>query len=186
LRLQRATIDNNAGGGIKLTRCQFSIVNNFLLANGGFRSFHGGIGINEVTSTGLHDIQFTTIVGNGAGDKVASGITCNSVLVPLRFANNLIYDNAVRDMATQVGGDTDCTWAYSDIGPQPVTGTADGGNNINEAPAFVDIGMRNLHLQPTWPHRNKADPTVNDLLDIDGDRRPLGGRADMGADEVVE
>jgi len=185
LRLRRSTIAGNAGGGVSLSRCQFSIVNSIIVGNGASNSLFGGVDLGGVSSQGLYEIQFTTIYDNSAATDVVSGVFCGTVLVPLRFANNIVHGNVVRGTATQVGGDTDCKWAYSDIGPQAVTGAADGGNNINEPPSFVDISKGNFHLEPAWPHKNKADPAAAVNIDIDGDVRPQGGRSDMGADEVV-
>jgi hypothetical protein len=50
---------------------------------------------------------------------------------------------------------------------------------------FVD-DVNNHHLRMGSPSRNSGDPASATIEDFDGDPRPLGGRADMGADEFVE
>ena len=65
------------------------------------------------------------------------------------------------------------------------------GGNINSKPVFVltpvDSEEGDYHLQPDSPCINAGDPdfTDNDKLDIDGQLRVMGGRIDIGADEVV-
>ena len=53
-------------------------------------------------------------------------------------------------------------------------------------PEFENAVEGNFHLKTTSPCKNTADPAATLEVDIDGDARPLGGRHDMGADEVVE
>ncbi|HEY3181372.1 MAG TPA: LamG-like jellyroll fold domain-containing protein [Gaiellaceae bacterium] len=48
---------------------------------------------------------------------------------------------------------------------------------------FVNEGSVDLHLTSTSPAINAGDPSTFPALDIDGQARPLGGRADAGADE---
>jgi len=71
--------------------------------------------------------------------------------------------------------------AYSDVGPQAVSGTG----NINVDPQFVDAASRNVHLMTASPAKDVADSAATLAVDIDGDLRPQGTARDMGADEVV-
>lgn len=183
LRLRRATVvANNGGGGVLIDGCEFSLVNNVIAVNGSGNSLFGGLKITNIATPGLHELQFNTITDNAGLTNAITGVECASILTPLAFANNIVYANPVTGTGTQVGGDADCTWTYSDIGPQPVTGEG----NVNEPPLFVDVATRDFHLQPTSPVRDLADEDATVTIDIDGDARPQGPRADMGADEIVD
>jgi hypothetical protein len=48
---------------------------------------------------------------------------------------------------------------------------------------FANEGSVDLHLNSTSPANNAGDPSTFPGADIDGQARPLGGRADSGADE---
>jgi hypothetical protein len=63
----------------------------------------------------------------------------------------------------------------------------DGGTcsntDVNAPSGFVDPNS-NLHLRPAAAAVNRGDPRSYPKRDIDGGRRPKGGRPDAGADEV--
>lgn len=182
LRLRRSIVINNTGGGgISISGCEFSLVNNVIALNGAITSAFGGVSIAQVPIAGLHEFSFNTITGNGGATNAITGVECLGILTPLTFSNNIVFDNQVSGTGTQVGGDSDCSWRYSDIGPQTVAGTG----NINQDPQFVDVEERDVHLRPTSPARNAADPDATLARDLDGDNRPEGNRHDMGADEVT-
>ena len=59
--------------------------------------------------------------------------------------------------------------------------------NITGDPCFVDERAGNYHLREDSPCVNAADPNTHvetDEPDMDGDPRRIGGRVDIGADEV--
>jgi hypothetical protein len=59
------------------------------------------------------------------------------------------------------------------------------GSTDRKAPSgFVDPTKFNLHLAPGSRAINAGDPKSFPLRDIDGQRRPIGKRADSGADEA--
>jgi hypothetical protein len=73
-----------------------------------------------------------------------------------------------------------CSWAYSDIGPDGVT----GNNNINADPLFANASQGDFHIGASSPCRDAADPGATLDSDIDRDTRPQGAARDIGADEA--
>jgi parallel beta helix pectate lyase-like protein len=178
--VERSTIAGNPGGGVSLSGGSTTILNNMIVANGSATSVFAGISIGQI-SAGTPVLAFNTITANSGASGIVTGLACNQVTIPLVFSNNIVYGNQVSGSGTQVGGNN-CSYTYSDIGPQTVAGTG----NINIDPIFVDAANGNYHLQAGSPAKNAADPGVTIAVDIDGDLRPQGGRSDMGADEVAE
>lgn len=61
------------------------------------------------------------------------------------------------------------------------------GNVTNAQPEwFLDPGKANLHLVASAPIINTADSILEVIDDFDGDHRPIGSMADVGADEFRE
>ena len=178
--VEASTIANNPGGGLSISAGSATILNNMVVANGSGTSTFGGILISQITSGPLQ-FDFNTVTANVGASGTVTGVTCNLVTIPLVFSNNIVYGNQVAGAGSQVGGNN-CSFMYSDIGPQPVAGTG----NINMDPLFVDAMSANYHLRADSPARDAADPGAGPGVDIDGDMRPQRGRSDMGADEVVE
>jgi hypothetical protein len=180
LSIAQSTVTLNTSGGISISGAQFDITNIFIVSNGGAGSILGGIRIDGVTTNGMHRLDFNTLTANQGPATINTGITCGTVLVPLVFANNIVYANIVSGGGVQVGGGgANCAARYSNIGPDTLPGTG----NINVDPLFVNVPQANFHLQATSPARDVADPAATLTVDFDGDVRPQGTRTDMGADE---
>jgi hypothetical protein len=174
LDLTQSTIASNLGGGIFIKGADFNIANNVIAGNGSILAAAGGVNVGDIMTAGAHTLAFNTIADNKYKAGFAA-INCASVLVPLVFSNNIVYDNT----APQVAG-ANCAFTYSDIGP---AGPLDAGN-IDLAPMFVNPPA-DYHLGPTSPAREAAEPAAMLDVDFDGDPRPQGNRRDMGADEVT-
>ena len=69
---------------------------------------------------------------------------------------------------------------YSDV--QTASGAYPGTGNINEDPLFVSSGS-DWRLQSGSPCIEAADTSSAPVEDLDGQARPFGAEADMGADE---
>jgi hypothetical protein len=179
LKVANSKLMGNVGGGVSASSSDFELVNNIIVKNGGLASIFGGVLIDGNPPSGPSGatFEFNTVSGNGAQAGSASGVLCSLVGTPLVFENSIVYGNVGVD--GQVSG-VKCAWAYSDVGPQPATGTG----TINNDPQFVDEASNNYHLKPTSPAIDAADPAASVDVDIDGEMRPAGGRSDMGADEV--
>jgi hypothetical protein len=111
---------------------------------------------------------------------INTGISCGTVLTPVTFPNNIVYANVVSSGGKQIGGSSNCSVAYSNVGPDAVAGTG----VINSDPLFVNPATANFHLMPSSPAKDMADPGATLDTDIDGDARPQGAARDMGADEI--
>jgi len=182
LRLHRAIVTGNGGGGVRIVTCQYSLVNNIIVRNGRSTSpasAYGGVQIVSIAMPELHEFSFNTITNNTGGGGAVTGVNCSNVLVPLTFTNSIVYGNTVSGPGTQVDG-AQCAWTYSNIGPEPATGLG----NVNMDPLFVNSSLGDFHLLLNSPSRNKGDPAATLAVDIDFDRRPCDDRLDMGADEV--
>jgi len=188
LRLERSKVIGNSEGVYISNNCHFSLVNNIIEFNGNTSSAFGGVDIDgTVTPSELHEIAFNTITHNMNSQTIpeGAGIACVGVTTPVLFSNNIVYANDLGTGDSQVGG-SNCSFQYSDIGPDTVAGTG----NISTDPKFVDdtnanFLLRDYHIQSNSPAKDVADPTATLTVDYDEQVRPVNGRADMGADEVT-
>jgi hypothetical protein len=180
LIVERSTFSANRVAAMAVGGARFHVINNFIANNGNDNAFTGGIEVSAGATVG--QIEHNTIVGN-RGSR-AGGLVCSSGLA-FTFRNNIIYGNVAPGQA-QVSGP--CQHAFSIVGPGSVL---PGQGNLTADPLITDLQAADLHLLPSSPARDAADPTrdrsapaITVAADIDGDSRPVGGRADIGADEL--
>jgi hypothetical protein len=172
---QAADISAGRGGGVRISECRpFTLTNNIIARNGASAR---GSGIAVASGTG--QLVHNTMVENRDGDGIGIvvGSSSNVALI-----NNIVVDHYY-GIANFDPGSTVVSAQYTlfegngtDVGPgiastDEISGPAalradyhlDGASNaINQVPALA------------WVTR-----------DIDGDRRPMGPLADVGADEYV-
>ncbi len=178
LEVERATIDHNTSGGVLISNTSFTLINNFITRNGEAGtsgSLFGGVRIsNGGDFTQVFD--FNTIADSRANSNSAgAGVSCE-VTKAMTASNNIVY---LRTGGTGIISNTNCSWTYSDVQGGPA-----GTGNIDMDPLFVDSNNVNFHLLPTSPCRDKAEDGTGNDIDIDGQDRPEGAHADIGADEV--
>lgn len=186
ITLARTWLDTNNGGGIDIHgSAQFTIAGNIIVNNGAPNGIIGGISV--VTTTSNNRLEFNSLAENKAQDTVtvAAGILCTNAGLVAR--NNIVWNNnsAVANMAgIQVLG---CAYSYSDIGPAPVTGSSNMGNNQNTDPKFKD-NTTDLHLTSMSPLQMlQADPgsSLTDITAKDIDGEPRVAPVNVGADQYT-
>jgi hypothetical protein len=182
LVMSRSIVKGNTAGGLSISGTEFDITNCLIVGNGGATSTIGGIDISMIATAGTHRLDFNTIASNQGpvAATINTGVNCNAIGTPLTFDSNIIYGNAVNGGGQQLGGSALCAAIYSDVGPDPTTGST----NINMSPMFVNAAQGDYHLLSTSPAKDAANPAATTNVDIDGDARPQGARRDIGADEV--
>jgi hypothetical protein len=186
--LVRTWLDTNSGGGIEVNGdAQFIIVGNVFVNNGKPNGVIGGI--NILTGALNNRLEFNSIAENKTQDAATAGIACFAN-VGFAAKNNIVWNNnsAVTSMpGIQISGS--CGHSYSDIGPAPITGSIDIGNNQHIDPKFKD-NIADLHLTSTSPLQmlQQSDPgtSLDDpkdpaVKDIDG--QPRIAPVNIGADQ---
>jgi hypothetical protein len=179
--VERTVLHHNLAGGIYVNGGAFSIQNDFISQNGGLSSTLGGVSIQSINTAGAHVFAFNAVSGNTASNPATPGVDCILIGVPFVFSDNIVFGNTAGN-GKQVAG-ANCSWSYSDLGD----GTT-GPGNLNIDPLFANASADNLHLMSTSPVKDVADPAATQSVDIDGEPRPspVGGRSDMGADEIQQ
>lgn len=152
----------------------FTVTNNFIA-----HSNYGGIALWSSTRFGL--MAHNTIVSN-----TEWGICLHDATITPTIVNNIVAFNTY---GIQAGANASGTLDYNDMwgnttqdydlpgAPEP------GPHDIQADPLFVDPANDDYHLRPGSPCID-AGTDVGVMSDIDGDVRPIGPRADIGADEA--
>jgi len=163
-------INANTGGGISMSMGSVSIRNNFIVKNGGPSGSIGGVSL--IAPTAL-TFDFNTVADNTAVSGFAAGVQCSSTMT--RTLSNNIVVGLGND---QLSG-TNCQFTYT-LSNESVSGIGNSGT----APMFVNASSNDYHLQAGSSGVDRADPAATLMSDYDGDPRPNGMRADIGADEI--
>jgi hypothetical protein len=162
-----------SSGGIAVENsCNALLVNNTIVNCGrGVRLF----------DLGRWDPPYRLNPGGGTATLINCVIwNCNQTITLADTSNTTIADRG-----------SHVTVLYSDVqgGRQGISVSGShstvtwGAGNLNTDPLFVDLGKLDLHLQPGSPAIDAADTTEAPAVDFDGNPRPLGPAADMGAYE---
>ena len=168
--IEGARVLRNFRGGLGLARGRIAIRNSFIGKNGNMSSSVGGVAITEPFDLAF---EFNTIVDNLVLTGATAGLLCQTGTA-VAVANNIV----VGDAAKQVDADS-CAPRYT-LSTQVVT----GATNLRGTPTFRNGAAGDYHLVAGSIGIDQADPAATLVIDIDGDSRPNGARADIGADEL--
>ncbi len=174
--ITRSVIANNTGNhGLYLANGSFSITNTIIVANGRISAANGaGVYVAPMTASRF---EFNTVANNVSTlvNGNYRGVTCGTP--GFAISNNIITDNDTSQC--------DVTYSFFTPGDEPPSGTG----NLSGDPMFKSTAMPAsptfYRLTPSSPAKDKADPAATLSDDIDGNTRPVDGRSDMGADEVI-
>jgi hypothetical protein len=141
------------------------IENNFFYPSGSHYAVNAGDWIN--LDFRYNSIAGPVIVGSGWGDGT-----------PVEFVGNVMRMGECQGPRTGTGSHARYVYRHNVI-----EGGTCGPTDVNAASGFVDP-RRNLRLRPGAAAIDRGDPRSHPRRDIDGERRPKGGRPDAGADEA--
>ena len=141
------------------------IENNFFYPSGNTYAIQGGDWKN--LKLRYNSISGPVLIGGGWGDGT-----------PVEFVGNIMRFSGCQ--AARTGSEPVSPFVYR-------YNILDGGRchstDRNSPNGFVD-SAKNLRLRPGAAAINRGDPNHYPRRDIDGQRRPKGGRPDAGADEA--
>jgi hypothetical protein len=171
VRIERARVYLNTGGGLRLNGGSLRIVNSFVASNGGPFSANGGI---HLTGSAALDAVYTTVIGNNA-DQNAGSLHCPSPgTVTLR--NSVLFG---ANPATSVN----CPGATGkDSVVDAMTLGGDGVTVLGKYDTkwFKNPGLGDFHATDLAPFKDVAKWRSGDpAVDYDGDVRPS---EDLAAD----
>jgi len=159
-------------GGMKIANCV--LTENFAQYGGGAIYNRGN---TSITSCSIYG---NSLSSNGHGGGVLS--YTHSGDEPIRVRNSILWGNTDH-RGSQQFAQIDASYAevnYCCV--QELDGSLGGEGNIGLDPSFAPGGY---HLSGDSPCIDAGDPLPNYVnpYDIDGDRRVMGGRVDIGPDE---
>lgn len=172
LHITGGLADFGAGIYVESSAAQLTLRNAVLYGNTALQN--GGGLYNGGTAT----VDFSTFYSNTAGQGGAlytwSALTLTNSAIVANSGHGLYRAN-----------DATVTADYNAFdGNTPGDGNvAPGRHDVRVSPLFVNPSAGNFHVQLSSPLINAADPAATLAYDFEGDPRPRGERADIGADE---
>ena len=143
----------------------YDIENTFIVVNGGNGALVQSGGVSASSK-----FVMNTVADNVAMAGIGAGATCGATVQ----VNSSIF---VNNGATQFGASCAADYSlFSDSAP------ASGTGNITGLAGFTSTGDYHL-TDASLDAIDLADPAAAIAVDFDGDLRPHGAHADIGADE---
>ncbi len=185
VRIENLIVTNGVGqngAGLFATSNVYLTVRNSIFTNNNATLNGGGI-----YASGSGSIEHSVFHANQAGQR-GGGVYLNN-LQPFSLRNNTFSNNTagIRGGGVDYGGAGPVTLAYNNFHanlPDAHGAIPPSATTLSYAPAFVNPTGYDFHLQPTSALVNRADPAPTSVYpDFEGDPRPQGARADIGADE---
>ena len=167
LEVRRSEVLRNQAGGLSTDANQEILVQNSLFwSNGSSSSNDAPIKLSAESAKFL----WNTVVGNQTGQALFS---CSSVV---ELSNNILRGNS------GVVSRGKCNWSHSLFDVDGVEGVG----NLVDDPLFLDEFAEppNARLSPVSIAIDSANDLEPPALDLAGNPRVLGGRADLGAYEA--
>jgi hypothetical protein len=175
LNIDRSTVINNAGGGIKMNGSPFVVTNNFIYNNGTLGSSTIAV---EIDSGSSGTFAFNTVANNASGAATIGGILCPSAGAVIPILDSIVFGNT-QDTGSQIAGK--CSLQ------NVVTGTDSFAGAIQMSPTLTSD--KHLVANDAANMACCVDKVTNPMTpnaDHDGDlsHRPKGAAWDIGAHEV--
>ncbi len=182
-RMDRCFFERNlaitGGGAIALEQSRMRLLNSLLLENRALLGNGGAVVSDADQGSG---IKFCTFSKNGATLLFGVGSAVHSRQQPIHIRNSIFWKNSswLDDEILMPLEDNSVRYCLVD-------GGWSGRGVVDQDPLFVDPDNLDYHLRPDSPCVDTGGNRGpgNNGVDLDGDRRVLGGAPDMGMDEWV-
>ncbi len=194
-----------SGGGIALIgNCQALIANSFIIENSSYERGGGVLALSEPATLGASEIINCTIVNNGIVGPVSTYYDVDIISSSATIRNTIINGGNRSLSVAEVNQVYYCSISRGYVNNGRYDFSSVNGN-IYAFPKFIrptgecletgpippgdciDYLPGDYRLMPDSACRNSGDPQYTPLVglfDIDGQPRVVGGRVDIGADEL--
>jgi len=177
----RSNLCEEEGGGLHLYQSEATLINNVVVDN------QAGIaGSGLYVESSFDRLLYTTIAHNRDGEGSGVYVTTEPGYAPssVMLTNTILVSHTVGIRVTEGNTATleSTLWFGNGKDADGAGRICTGTLSVDGDPAFVGPGMGDYHIGPSSAAIDRALDT-GVVIDIDGDPRPDGCFADIGADE---